>query len=147
MQIELRNDTETDRIVNSIIVAGRAYDVAEHDGDQQAKHAARGRLRKHIGTMWRHIYGAKKRQKEIPGTERQSIPEIDEAALAYVEARDERMALTDREVEQRELLLRRMTEHKQETYKFVDGETEFRVDLAQPAVKPKVSKKSVAPAE
>lgn len=39
-----------------------------------------------------------KRQLEIPGTEAPSIPEVEDAAEAYVKARDSRMRLTEKEV-------------------------------------------------
>jgi hypothetical protein len=39
-----------------------------------------------------------KKQLEIPGTEVDSIPEIEEAAELYVKARDRRMRLTEQEI-------------------------------------------------
>jgi hypothetical protein len=57
-----------------------------------------------------------KQQTEIPGTERKTIKEIDAAAEAYIEARDERMELTKREVEAKSLLLEAMQKHNVDTY-------------------------------
>ena len=57
-----------------------------------------------------------KRQQEIPGTERKAIGEIDSAAEAYIEIRDERMALTKQEVEKKGALMAAMQKHKLDTY-------------------------------
>jgi hypothetical protein len=59
---------------------------------------------------------ARKRQLEIKGTERTTIKEVDTAVEAYVEARDERMKLTDREVEAKEALIAVMRNHKLTVY-------------------------------
>lgn len=58
-----------------------------------------------------------KKQTSIPGTEPKSITEVDTAAEAYVEARDERMALTEKEVEAKGNLLRVMEKHDLTTYR------------------------------
>jgi hypothetical protein len=57
-----------------------------------------------------------KRQQEIPGTERKAIAEIDSAAEAYIEVRDERMVLTKQEVEKKGELMDAMRKHKLDTY-------------------------------
>lgn len=65
------------------------------------------------------------KQTQIPGTERKTIKEIDDAAEAYVEARDKRMKLTEREVEAREALVNAMRRNGLEVY---------RDDSASPAL-------------
>jgi len=61
--------------------------------------------------------GRTKKQAEIPGTERQRIKELDDAAESYVEARDERMAKTEREVEAKEALVAVMKKHDLTVYR------------------------------
>ena len=63
-----------------------------------------------------------RKQQEIPGTERPTHPDIDEAALEYREVRDRRMALTEQEKAAHANLLAKMKEHGQETYKFHDDD-------------------------
>lgn len=58
-----------------------------------------------------------KKQLEIAGTERQREPEIDSAAEAYVEQRDKRMKLTEKEVTAKEALIAVMKKHKLEVYR------------------------------
>lgn len=54
----------------------------------------------------------KAKQTTIPGTERhERHPDIETAAEAYAEVRDERMALTKKEVAAREVLRAKMKEH------------------------------------
>lgn len=65
------------------------------------------------------------KQQQIPGTERKTIKEIDDAAEAYVEARDKRMRLTEKEVERREALVNAMKRN---------GLTIYRDDSASPAL-------------
>jgi hypothetical protein len=69
------------------------------------------------------------RQQMIPGTEPPSIPKIDKAAEAYVEVRDERMSLTEKETDAHDNLLSLLREHGLETYEF-DGMT-VRIDTKQ----------------
>jgi hypothetical protein len=63
----------------------------------------------------------KARQKMIPGTEPEQIPEIEEACGQYVSARDKRMILTEREVETKKFLAVLMKKHKLKTYAY-DGQ-------------------------
>jgi hypothetical protein len=58
-----------------------------------------------------------RRQLTIQGTEKPTIVEIDSAAEAYVEARDERMKLTDAESEAHDALLEVMKKHNIEVYR------------------------------
>lgn len=53
-----------------------------------------------------------KAQMRIAGTERQSIEAIDEAAAAYVEIRDKRMALGQQESELKKNLFEVVSEHR-----------------------------------
>ena len=58
--------------------------------------------------------GGKPKQPDlIPG---RSIPSIEAAAQAYVEIRDQRMALTPKEVEAHDRLLKTMKRHKKTEY-------------------------------
>lgn len=45
-----------------------------------------------------------RRQQQIPGTQGEDIPELTQAALEYVKARDKRMDLTKKEVEKKGVL-------------------------------------------
>lgn len=66
--------------------------------------------------------GSRAQQTQIPGTERQYIAEVEAAANAYRNARDERMELTKLEVVRRDELIRVMGEHKLDVYKYDDDE-------------------------
>ncbi len=61
-------------------------------------------------------------QREIPGTERPKIKELDEVIDRYVKIRDKRMALTEQEVKARQALEKQLAENKLETYVHSDGE-------------------------
>lgn len=82
-----------------------------------------------------------KRQPELVGMERETIKELDEAAVAYRDKRDERMQLTKDETELRSTLLERMKHFEQDHYRFVDGEETFDVVLE---TKTKVKVKKVS---
>lgn len=70
-----------------------------------------------------------KKQAEIPGTERKKVAELDHAAEAYVSARDERMELTEREVEARSALISVMRKHNLTVYRDEDAEPPLIVTL------------------
>ena len=57
------------------------------------------------------------RQNEIPGTERQQIQEIDDAAEAYQEAKKKRMKLTEKESEAKIALIAVLRKHKVDVYR------------------------------
>lgn len=60
-------------------------------------------------------------QGRIPGTEsKRRNDEIEKKAKKYVEARDERMELTEREVKTRADLIEAMKKHKLESYRCED---------------------------
>lgn len=61
------------------------------------------------------------KQKELPGVGRKEIKELDEAAEAYVDVRDRRMALTKEEVKAKETLTLLMKAHKMKAYSY-EGE-------------------------
>jgi len=58
------------------------------------------------------------RQPKLPGMEAVSIPEIDRAAAAYLDARDNRMRLSKEETEKSDKLLEQMKRHHQTTYQY-----------------------------
>ncbi len=55
-------------------------------------------------------------EASLPGMEDEVFPEVTEAAEKYVKVRDERMALTKKEVDLRDSLGALMEEHKLEEY-------------------------------
>ena len=61
-----------------------------------------------------------RKQITIPGTERPDHPEIEEAALAYVAVRDERMSLKRAEADKKALMGQLMKQAKIKAYKFYD---------------------------
>lgn len=61
-------------------------------------------------------------QTEIAGTERLKIPEINRAAASYEKVRDERMALTTKEVAAKQKLIDVMIEHQEKLPENGDGE-------------------------
>lgn len=58
------------------------------------------------------------KQTMIKGTEPPSISEIDKVARSYMDVRDERMSLTEEEVEQKNKLAELMRKHKLDKYEF-----------------------------
>lgn len=63
---------------------------------------------------------AKKKQLEIPGTERPKIKEIDDAADDYADTVERRKALQEQEVLKREMLLLAMHRHELTSYRYDD---------------------------
>lgn len=57
-----------------------------------------------------------RRQQELEGMERERIKEIDDAAEAYVKARDARMKKTEAEVTTKQALIAAMKKHKVANY-------------------------------
>jgi hypothetical protein len=57
------------------------------------------------------------RQQQLPEMEDRAIEALEEKAQEYVEARDERMGLSKKEVEVKGQLLQLMKAHKREHYK------------------------------
>jgi len=60
------------------------------------------------------------KQERLEGVAPQ-IPSIEAAALRYVEVRDERMSLTEKEVEAHEVLLAAMKQAHVEHYRTMEG--------------------------
>lgn len=93
---------------------------------------------------------APKTQTEVPGTERESIEEIDEAAIAYRETRDARMKLTKKEAETLATLAAVLEKHgikDPKTYTYEDTDGEMRVVSASPTkIKIRVRKLKNKPA-
>lgn len=83
------------------------------------------------------------KQSEMPGAERPVIHDLDSAAEGYVDVRNERMELTAREVEARDVLVGLMRKHGQTVYRvavdepllvtLIEGQAKVRVrKLAEP---------------
>ncbi len=58
-----------------------------------------------------------RRQAELKGIERKAIKEINDAAEGYVDARDRRMKLTEKEHESKEALIAVMKKHDTLVYR------------------------------
>jgi hypothetical protein len=70
---------------------------------------------------------ARKKQTEVPGTERESDPEIDAAAADVYELTAERLDIQEREKGARAKLLDLMTKKNLEIYVYEDGEERYDV--------------------
>ena len=81
------------------------------------------------------------RQGHLEGMAPPSIEEIDKAAEAYREARDERMELTEEEVVKHQALLDAMHKHELKSYEY-DGYTVKVLDTAKVKVKKKKEPKA-----
>lgn len=65
---------------------------------------------------------------EIPGTERPKIKAIEDAASTYVDARDKRMKLTEKEIECKAKLIDAMQRHIDKLSVDADGNRIYRFD-------------------
>lgn len=65
-----------------------------------------------------------RKQMQIPGTERKEIPDVEKAAEAYREVRDERAELSKREAQKKLELLAVMRANKVTIYRYHDGNGE-----------------------
>lgn len=74
----------------------------------------------------------------LPGMEERGIPEIHAAALNYVEIRDERMELTEKEVTLKANLLVLMKQHKLQNYNYAGVEVSIDQKPAEEVIKVKV---------
>jgi hypothetical protein len=70
-----------------------------------------------------------KRQARIPGTEPKRIKEVGDAAEAYVDMRDKRMKLTEKESEAKLSLIEVMKKHGLTVYKDEDAAPPLVVTL------------------
>lgn len=77
-----------------------------------------------------------KKQTELAGMEGPSIPEIEQAAEAYVKARDSRMRLTEKEITAKTKLIQVVLEHEKELSSNPDGEKIYRYDDEMVILKP-----------
>lgn len=78
-----------------------------------------------------------KRQKALPGLEKETIGEVDTAAEAYVKERDKRMTMTEKEVAAKDKLIEVMRKHKLTIYKDDNAEPPLIVTLTdgKPVIK------------
>lgn len=56
-------------------------------------------------------------EPRLPGMEDAAIDELEDAAKRYVGIRDDRMAMTEKEVDAKDLVLTLMKRHEKETYR------------------------------
>ena len=70
-----------------------------------------------------------KRQLEIAGTERPTIEEVDAAAESYVEQRDKRMHLSEKEKAAKTALIEVMKKHKLSVYRDMSADPPLTVML------------------
>lgn len=76
--------------------------------------------------------------KRLPGMEDPVLEDLEEAAIRYAQVRDERMALTKKEVDMQELLLNLMKRHKKTSY-LRDG-VELKVVAEKEKVRVRIKK-------
>jgi hypothetical protein len=76
---------------------------------------------------WRQAMA--KKQLKIPGTEGETIKELNDAAEAYVTERDKRMKLTEKEVAAKDTLINVMKNHKLSVYKDDDADPPLIITL------------------
>jgi hypothetical protein len=87
---------------------------------------------------------ASKKQLEIKGAERPADPELDELIAPFVEARYERQRLQGQEIELHAQLLEALKAKKRKTYRYVDGDTVYDLELGDATQKVKVKRTSEA---
>lgn len=85
---------------------------------------------------------ARSKQSDLPGIESSArkIAEIHDIAEQYADARDERQALTQKEVELKGELLKAMKRHKKTEYSF--GDVEVRIVVEEESIKVRIRKHS-----
>jgi hypothetical protein len=86
--------------------------------------------------------GKRARTPRLPGTEDGAIAEIEKAAEAYEDARDERMRMTGEEKEAKDKLLKVMEKHKRKRYVFDNKEVEVEEEPGTKTVKVRKLKKT-----
>jgi hypothetical protein len=82
---------------------------------------------------------ARKKQADLPGMERKTIREVNDAAEAYVDVRDERMKLTEKEVEAKQALISAMQKHELSVYRDDSASPPLVVTLVEGKVNVKVA--------
>lgn len=83
----------------------------------------------------------KAKQQWIEGTAPGGIPELDAAAEAYIEVRDERAALSIQEKEAQENLKSRLKDHGLNRYEYEDSNGDIKIIDALDSTKVIVKKK------
>lgn len=81
-----------------------------------AKKAKAGKPRGSASSKVARLVPKTPRDTALPGMEDSAIEAIEKAAIAYVEVRDERMALTQQETLLKDKLLKVMHAHKKDHY-------------------------------
>jgi len=81
-------------------------------------------------------------QEFLPGAEPPKIAELDEAARVYVDIRNDRMQLTEQEIEARGVLLGLMIYHKLKLYRVAAGREPLVVTIFDGEPKVKVRKEA-----
>ncbi len=81
-----------------------------------------------------------RRQTELAGIERKAIKEVNDSAEGYVDARDKRMKLTEKEHEAKEALISVMLKHKLLVYRDDEANPPLIVTLTPGKDNVKVSK-------
>lgn len=87
---------------------------------------------------------AGKKQLEIKGAERPADPDLDELIAPFVQARYERQRLQGQEIELHAQLLDMLKSKKRKTYRYVDGDTIYDLELGDATQKVKVKRSSEA---
>lgn len=82
------------------------------------------------------------RQKEIPGTERPKIQEVEDAAEVYVKSRDKRIRASKAESTDKAALIAAMQKHKLNVYAIADEGLVVTVTNGKPEVKVTESKEA-----
>lgn len=87
---------------------------------------------------------AKLKQQQLEGVKEKRVQEIEDAMEAYVEARDGRMNLLDKEIELKEKLMEAMKKAKEKTYRFSTNGVSYTAKLenGKPTVKVKKKEES-----
>lgn len=81
-----------------------------------------------------------KTQTEIPGTERPSNPEVEEAAEEYRLLRDQRMQLSEKEGQAKAALLEKLKAHNLTSYRYADQDGVERKIMIQEKENVKIAK-------
>ncbi len=87
------------------------------------------------------------KQQRLKGTEDKRFPDVEEAAEAYRDVRDERMELTEKEIDAKSELMARMKEHKLKTYRIPHSGLEVEVVAGEETVKVRKIKDDAPPAD
>lgn len=81
-----------------------------------------------------------RKQQEIPGTERPSVPEVDDKAEEYRLVRDERMKLSTKEGEAKKAMITAMQNNGLQVYQYIDSDGNERTVKLENKINAKVAK-------